>query len=466
MSGSYTPTEGHCPVTMDDRARLLPSSSSSFSSCAATAGGDDDVVTAAVAAAASSVTASETDAQAKSSIVDSSCEVYTITDAESLPSHMRSLLPAHEQHVHDLLTLERTRRRLRYVIVGLTAMLALTVVVAAALVLSIKVTPPLGSGMMGGGASHFRTPSFPLNGESQGVDLATQVKVSLLGEGGGPRYTDLRARYRHLGTKDPRAPCVTECWSYAAFRFRSTCQDGYCRCHGEDYDTYTCLPKYHGCNIQKRFPSQSAAKLFGKNKTTYVCHVPAPPSSRDVDVRAHVVSIFGNHRSPSTQVTVRNVPVGAGQVLVLVNYHLVQWTVHLPRHSAITKIVVVSMKRSNQAPHVLFSGPAKAPDVEVTHRLSLTGYGEDRNSGHTPQLLRFVEQQLGPIASFTGASHADEILLDLKDSMMTTAPSSTTTRMTSTTTLKTVESAASTDPPSAAAAAKKTTFRVPLFMLK
>ena len=75
--------------------------------------------------------------------MDANREVYTITD-ESLPSHMRSLLPSHEQQVHDLLTLERTRRRLRYVIISLTVMLALTVLVAVTLVFSLRVRPVVG----------------------------------------------------------------------------------------------------------------------------------------------------------------------------------------------------------------------------------------------------------------------------------------------------------------------------------
>jgi hypothetical protein len=65
-------------------------------------------------------------------------QVYTITD-DSLPSHMRSLLPSHEQHVHDLLTLERTRRRLRRVILVLSLLLVLAVFVALTLIFTLKV---------------------------------------------------------------------------------------------------------------------------------------------------------------------------------------------------------------------------------------------------------------------------------------------------------------------------------------
>ena len=102
--------------------------------------------------------------QAKSSIVDANREVYTITD-ESLPSHMRSLLPSHEQQVHDLLTLERTRRRLRYVIITLTIMLALTVLVAVTLVFSLRVKPV--TGMVEG--THYRKSSSPSRDEEVGT---------------------------------------------------------------------------------------------------------------------------------------------------------------------------------------------------------------------------------------------------------------------------------------------------------
>nr|KAG5707414.1 hypothetical protein BaRGS_005381 [Batillaria attramentaria] len=83
----------------------------------------------------------DTGAKVKTCVVNSNSELYTITD-DSLPSHMRSLIPSHEQHVHDLLTLERTRRRLRYLIVTLSGLLALTVLVAVVLVFSLKIKSP------------------------------------------------------------------------------------------------------------------------------------------------------------------------------------------------------------------------------------------------------------------------------------------------------------------------------------
>ena len=78
------------------------------------------------------------------------------------------------------------------------------------------------------------------------------------------------------------------------------------------------------------------------------------------------------------------------------------------------------MKRSCQPDRVAFQGSPDDPEVEVFRRLSLTGYGEDRNGGHTPQLLQYVEEEIGPLASFLGAAHADEITLDLDDEITST----------------------------------------------
>ncbi|KAL8620079.1 hypothetical protein ACOMHN_015361 [Nucella lapillus] len=187
MSEGHSPTDVHCPVSVDDMTLLLPSASStpstSSSSSSAVVVDDDDA----------RIAAAGMNTQAKSTLVDASCEVYTITD-DSLPSHMRSLLPSHEKQVHDLLSLERTRKKLRYVILALTLMLALTVVVAVALVLSLKVTPL--EGYVDGG--HFRSPSFPLPG-NQGTETATEVKVSLLDDDTPKEHNDPRTRYRHVG---------------------------------------------------------------------------------------------------------------------------------------------------------------------------------------------------------------------------------------------------------------------------
>ena len=106
---------------------------------------------------------------------------------------------------------------------------------------------------------------------------------------------------------------------------------------------YTCLflcllsAKYHGCLIKKIIPHKSAAKLFGKNQTTYSCQL----QSRDPE-SVHVVSIFGNHRTSTTHVTVKS-QSPSRKSLVLVSYHFVKWTVRLSRNSGISKVFLVSI---------------------------------------------------------------------------------------------------------------------------
>lgn len=63
--------------------------------------------------------------------------LYTITD-DSLPSHMRSILPSHDLQVNDILTLERTRRKLRCVIMTLTGLLVVTVIVVVVMTWDLR----------------------------------------------------------------------------------------------------------------------------------------------------------------------------------------------------------------------------------------------------------------------------------------------------------------------------------------
>jgi hypothetical protein len=55
------------------------------------------------------------------------------------------------------------------------------------------------------------------------------------------------------------------------------------------------------------------------------------------------------------------------------------------------------------------------PEVKVHYRVSLTGFGDDKNGGHTPTLLQYVSDVIGPLTSFLGVAHADAISLDLDD---------------------------------------------------
>lgn len=41
--------------------------------------------------------------------------------------------------------------------------------------------------------------------------------------------------------------------------------------------------------------------------------------------------------------------------------------------------------------------------------LSVTGYGQDKYGGHTPELLHFLQLRVGAVTSFLGVPHADRI---------------------------------------------------------
>lgn len=366
--------------------------------------------------------------QARSTVVDNKYMVYTITD-DSLPSHMRSLLPSHEQHVHDLLTLERTRRRLRHVIVGLSLLLTLAMLVALTLVFSLRVKAA-DPATVQRGLPQFAVPEA-LEGVSQITEVDTEVKVSLMGNNRRDDHSLLQwPVYSHsAGADEQRTPCLRDCWAYAAFRFRSECNQGYCQCRGDNYNPLTCLPEYKSCVIRRQPVHEGLATYQAKTQTTYGCR--APPSQPG---HVHVVSLFGNHRSPTTHLTLRG-QSAKGSTLVLVSYHFVKWTVHLPTTSVLSRVYVISMKTQLESDCIEFQWLPAAdqaqpettdslahPEVKVHFRMALTGYGEDKNGGHTPKLLQYVDEILGPVTSFLGAAHADIITLDLDEEKTESGP--------------------------------------------
>lgn len=46
---------------------------------------------------------------------------------------------------------------------------------------------------------------------------------------------------------------------------------------------------------------------------------------------------------------------------------------------------------------------------------SLTGYGDDRDSGHTTELVKSIHALYGPIAAFVGADCADKLYIKQTD---------------------------------------------------
>ncbi|XP_025083723.1 uncharacterized protein LOC112557855 [Pomacea canaliculata] len=309
-------------------------------------------------------------------------DVYTITD-DSLPSHMRSLLPSHERHVQDLLLLERRRRRVRCGLSWLATLLLLTVVVVVAVLLGLHALPA-------------HQGSAPLSREY----ATTALEVLLAGPHRSALTTALTTAYSAKDGAKGRTPCVTECWAFAAFRFQATCQNGFCQCHSTQYDSDTCLPHHGGCNISALGPEEGEAMLQGVKQTTYQCR---QESLGDRPV--HVISIFGNHWAPATHVTVRE-NSSAAYTLVLVSYHSVNWALNLPINSSLDKGYVVSTTHTSQST-VSFSDVDKHMTMQPL--LSVTGYGQDKYGGHTPELLHFLQLRVGAVTSFLGVPHADRI---------------------------------------------------------
>ncbi|XP_071110218.1 uncharacterized protein [Haliotis cracherodii] len=325
--------------------------------------------------------------------------VYAISSV-SFPSHIRKLLPASENHMLEYMALERARRRLRNVIIALAIFAICATLLSVSLVFGFQrkeddvTTQNPSQPKLTWETSKIQTVITRLNSSQDHSSHAAKSPSYIVAN--IPPYI-VKSRTR----------CVKKCWAYSAFRFRASCEEGYCICNADNYDSLTCLPVVDSCNIRKNGKAKAVAVLKGKQQKVFSCQSEVTTESADL----HVLSIFGNHRSLSTTVEVsRNTSKPA--VLALVNYHPVTWKIRIKPQVNLQKIILVSY---NHLAHtsVLFDFLEDHEYPQVLRLYSQTGYGEDRYGGHTPVLINNIQREFGKVKTFSGTSHADEWFLDL-----------------------------------------------------
>ncbi|ESO83613.1 hypothetical protein LOTGIDRAFT_236472 [Lottia gigantea] len=320
---------------------------------------------------------------------DENYDIYTIT-AEPLPSHMRSLIPAPTRQIEAVVTEVKmtNRHRLRYILLTVLVFIISLVLLSVSLYIGFHQSPK-------------PTQIQHLSEENPKINhtLITDITVhSSLQH--SPKTQEVYPSYI------TRTPCINECWAYAAFRFKSQCVKGLCQCQGSYYDPLTCLPHVEDCNIIANSPSVAKASLHGRAQKTFTCQ-----TSRKKESDVYVLSIFGNHRSLATNVKI-NGDTAKPKVLVLVNYHPINWQIQMNSSVHIEKLVLVSFNHLSRT-NVYFTNAETKPSIK--RLFSLTGYGQDRFGGHTPELLKNLVHEFGSISSFTGTSHADNWELNFND---------------------------------------------------
>ncbi|XP_050413004.1 uncharacterized protein LOC126827566 [Patella vulgata] len=312
--------------------------------------------------------------------VEENYDVYTIT-AEPLPSNMRSLLPASEKHMDTYVTMMTNKNRLKYVILTLSLFTVSVILLAVSVIVGFKQTTSDASILQ------------RLTAKPKHNSTITDIKIQQSLKDGGYKNEVYPAYVT-------RTPCINECWAYAAFRFKAVCDQGFCHCKGPNYDPLTCLPHVEDCNMMVNTPSVAVAKINGKQQKLFACK-----SAQVRQSKIHVLSIFGNHRAASTMVNISG-SSSQPKVLVLVNYHPITWDIRVSDPVELEQIVMVSFNHLSKT-RVLLPDNGSMTKPIIRRLFSLTGYGQDRFGGHTPELLKNIVGQFGAIATFTGASHAD-----------------------------------------------------------
>ncbi|OWF37154.1 uncharacterized protein LOC110440463 [Mizuhopecten yessoensis] len=204
-----------------------------------------------------------------------------------------------------------------------------------------------------------------------------------------------------------RTPCRKICWDFSAFKFRSKCLDGVCRCGGYGYNSDTCLPDIDGCMMQNDDVTHAQASKNGERMSLYSCK-----QKRLEGNAIHVFSVFGMGDSEGTVIELKGAKNDEDITLVLSSYQKVSWVVQLKDGVRIGKIIMMQTSSSGESGLVL-EGLKTLENPTVMSYKRQSGYGDDRDGGHTVQLIQAITQEVGQITTFTGSKYADYFSLNL-----------------------------------------------------
>ncbi|XP_071145812.1 uncharacterized protein [Mytilus edulis] len=203
-------------------------------------------------------------------------------------------------------------------------------------------------------------------------------------------------------------PCQTTCRIYSAFRFESTCEKGRCRCKNQFYDTNTCLPVVNGCAIHRT--KRLTKHISNEKRSTFSCYKDTDIDNKDSEI--HVVSMYGQTGQEKSflKLNLANKSRRKDVILVLANFLKTEWILHASDLVKTKKIYIISNKfleESNISMKQLNSS------INVTKLYSRVGYGDDRYSGYTVDLLQTINSNIGQITSFQGAKYLPKWKINL-----------------------------------------------------
>lgn len=213
---------------------------------------------------------------------------------------------------------------------------------------------------------------------------------------------------------DPRTRCFKRCTVYGKPKFESRCVAGFCVCNGKDFQENTCLPSINGCVISKELLSHSTF-IWNTPTTAFRC------TRNEVNARAntaediYVIGINGNHFSESTIVNVSSEDhVTKPITVVLASHYPIRWKVK-NRGLPIKEIVLVSDGKLSASQLEMINGETVPCEIspQVRKVYLPVGYGDDRYHSNTSEMLKKINNIIGPVKSFLGASYADTIYLKI-----------------------------------------------------
>ncbi|XP_033763956.1 uncharacterized protein LOC117345110 [Pecten maximus] len=204
-----------------------------------------------------------------------------------------------------------------------------------------------------------------------------------------------------------RTPCRKICWDFSAFKFRSKCMDGFCRCEGQGYNPHTCLPDIDGCQIQTDDVTYADASINGKRISTFSCKQKSSEGNA-----IHVFSVFGMGDSTGTVLDLKGANNNDDITVVLSSYQSVNWILRVDKDVRIRNIIMMQTSSFGES-DLLFERSIKTERPAVSSYRQQSGYGDDREGGHTVQLLQTITREVGQITTFTGSKYADYFSLDL-----------------------------------------------------
>ncbi|CAC5414165.1 unnamed protein product [Mytilus coruscus] len=312
-------------------------------------------------------------------------EPLFILDKESFPMHIKYI----NIHVPHNIVIERNKRRQNILCV---CGFMVTLVIAISITISVVIQNTNNH------QSQLLTDISERNNETAQILNNTSNRRRYISKGA----------VNFLQSLKEFIPCQTTCRKYSAFRFKSTCEHGRCKCRNPFYDTNTCLPVVKGCAIHKT--KRLTKHIPNEKRSTFSCYTDRDTNNPDSEI--HVVSMYGQTGQEKSflQLNLANKSRRKDVILVLANFLKTEWILHASDMVKTRKVYIISNKYLEESN---ISMKQFNSSINVTKLYSRVGYGDDRYNGYTVDLLQTINSNIGQITSFQGAKYLSKWKINL-----------------------------------------------------